>query len=535
MDKVTRQELSALAQKTGMTESQITERFRKSGVDVESDVGLGSQALDMAGRALDLTGGITRTAIGAGAEALGAGDIYHEGDFFKAMKGKAPETQELLGRGGMEEGSMRSTLGFAGDVLADPALALTGTAKLGGKLLSKLATKLGKKGAAEAIAKAATKTAEFAPTLNIVDNLVSKTAGASKNIPYIGKGVSAVGKVGDAATAAIAKGFDKAGRFVYQGRALQALDDVSSRFGKKKVSDIMYDQGMSGTSASLEKQAQAYNKRLLNERGEILKEIGDAKVSPESIQGRFRKGGEPYLDPLTAEGRNVEQKAAFAEAQRMGSEWFDPLKKQDVMGEVTTVVPSSRDLLPEEIASKGFSPIEFGKKEAKIGEIPQGNLAQLNDIMTSVNQAIGTGAYKGGAINPASTQELKRLAKIAREHMYSVAKSADPIAAQRLEDINKEISALLSTSKKMQSEAGKTASSVVAGPMTGATVMSGNPGLAVGKVSGDVLKSTYFRTKAGLGLKNMSKAASRKDKDWNMVMDAVARQVGQKNLKDEEQ
>ena len=520
MDKVTREELAALAQKTGMTESQITERFRKSGVGVESDVGLGSQALDMAGRALDLTGGITRTAIGAGAEALGAGDIYHEGDLLKAMKGKAPETDELLGRGGMKSGPMRSTLGFVGDVAADPALVLTGTAKVGGKLLSKLATKLGKKEAASAIAKAATKTAEFAPTLNVVDTLVKKVPGVSK--------------AGDMVSNALAKGFDKAGRFVYQGRALQALDDVSSRFGKKKVSDIMYEQGMSGSSASLEKQAQEYNKRLLNERGGILEEIGSAKVDPKRIQRAFREDV-PYTDPLSIQGRNVEKQAAFDEAKKMGKEWFDPLYARDVMGEATTVIPSKRDLLPEEMASKGFSPIEFGKKEIKVDEIPQGNLAQLNDIMSSVNQAIGTGAYKGGAINPASTQELKRLAKIAREHMYSVAKEADPIKAQRMEDINKEISALLATSKKMQSEAGKTASSVVAGPMTGAAIGSGNIGLAAGKASGDLLKSTYFRTKAGLGLKNASKAASRKDKDWNMVLDAVSRQVGQKNLKDEEQ
>ena len=172
----------------------------------------------------------------------------------------------------------------------------------------------------------------------------------------------------------------------------------------------MYEQGMSGSSASLEKQAQEYNKRLLNERGGILEEIGSAKVDPKRIQRAFREDV-PYTDPLSIQGRNVEKQAAFDEAKKMGKEWFDPLYARDVMGEATTVIPSKRDLLPEEMASKGFSPIEFGKKEIKVDEIPQGNLAQLNDIMSSVNQAIGTGAYKGGAINPASTQELKRQSK----------------------------------------------------------------------------------------------------------------------------
>jgi hypothetical protein len=423
---------------------------------------------------------------------MGAGDIYHEGDFQKALVGKAPNTEQLLGRGGMEEGPMRTGLGFVGDVVADPALILSGTAKVGGKLIGKLASSLGKEGAAKAIANASTKVAAFAPALNASDQLIKAIPGAEKAT--------------NAVSAALAKGFDKAGRFVYQSRAMQALDDVGERFGKKPLGDIMYEQKMSGTSSSLENQVKDYNKKLLAERAGILEgEVGKAPVDIAGMEQKFEQGGAKYFDPSSVEGRNIEKQTAHQNAKEISKENFSQLKP---------------------------TPASYMGAEA----IPAGNVSQLGDVMTSVNQIVGSGAYKGGALNPAATKEIKRLTAAAREEMYNAATKADPVAAARLRDINEEISAILSTSKKLESEGAKTATSVAVGPVTGMAIGSGMPGVAVGKALGDLSKSTWGRTKAGIALKDMGEAVSRKDPGMTSITDAVARQIARKKLelKDEE-
>jgi len=486
--KVSAEDIQYLKEQTGKSEEEILQGLAKEGLEPQT---MGGKALDVAGRIFDATGGVTRTALAQGAEALTGADLYNEGDWAKAMSGRAPSTDELLGRGGMEEGMTRSSLGFVGDVALDPAVLASGTIKAGGSLLSKLASVVGKKEAAKMIAEGAAKGASASRFLNPTE--------VAMQIPGLKQ-------AGEAATSAVSKGLDKAGRFVYQSRALQALDDVADRAGKESVGDIMYREGMTGTSATLEDKIKAYNKKILAEREGILQDIGQTKVSGNEILDSYAKQSSGVLDPLSAEGRNVEKLAAYEDTKKMGKEWFEPLNERSVYD----------------------SSLVMDKK------IPQGNLAQLTDIMTSVNQAVGSGAYKGGAINQASTKELKKLSAVARKEMYNAAKKADPEKAARMAQINEDISAILSTAKKMESEAGKTASSVVVGPMTGATLMSGNAGLAIGKGLGDLGKSTVFRTNTGIALKNMGKAASRKNETLTDILDSVARQTGTRALREEE-
>ena len=95
-----------------------------------------SEAGDMALKALDYTSGIGRTAAAGIADLaampyfLAGGEDYagvtRSGDFTRMLKGDAPTTEELLTRAGMDDGGLKSTIGFIGDVGLDPATYLSG-------------------------------------------------------------------------------------------------------------------------------------------------------------------------------------------------------------------------------------------------------------------------------------------------------------------------------------------------------------------------------------------------------------------------
>lgn len=110
-----------------------------------------SQAGDVALKALDYTSGIGRTAAmgltDLGRLAASGFDIENfqptsrPDDAMRMLQGQAPTTEEMLERSGMEEGALRTGLGFAGDVALDPATYLTAGAGAAARL-GKLGTAL---------------------------------------------------------------------------------------------------------------------------------------------------------------------------------------------------------------------------------------------------------------------------------------------------------------------------------------------------------------------------------------------------------
>lgn len=110
-----------------------------------------SEAGDVALKALDYTSGIGRTAAmgitdlarlaGSGFDLENFEPTAQVGDFTRMVKGEAPTTEEMLERSGMEEGALRTGLGFAGDVALDPATYLTAGVGAAAKL-GKLGTAL---------------------------------------------------------------------------------------------------------------------------------------------------------------------------------------------------------------------------------------------------------------------------------------------------------------------------------------------------------------------------------------------------------
>lgn len=103
--------------------------------------GMGELALEGVGTALDYGGGLVRTGIAGTSNLLGPdASIVSIEDLENALKGQAPDSDTYLGRAGMEEGPLRSTLGFIGDI---------GTDLSGGAQLLKAAFKGGSKLAAK--------------------------------------------------------------------------------------------------------------------------------------------------------------------------------------------------------------------------------------------------------------------------------------------------------------------------------------------------------------------------------------------------
>lgn len=139
--KISKDEAFELLELEGVT----AQKSKKEESSILSDVG--SAAL----KALDYTSGAGRTA------AMGVADLARltasgfdfdnfkptsrPGDFTRMVKGEAPTTEEMLDRSGMEEGALRTGIGFAGDVALDPATYLTAGVGAAAKL-GKLGTAL---------------------------------------------------------------------------------------------------------------------------------------------------------------------------------------------------------------------------------------------------------------------------------------------------------------------------------------------------------------------------------------------------------
>ncbi len=157
----------------------------------QDDPGVGSQILDYGLRGLDYAGGLGRVSAAGITDlanmALDRPTVTREGDVMSALQGQAPTTEEYLDRAGMEDGTARTALGFAGDVALDPTTYMSG----GLSALTKLG-KMGKAGKAAAL---------VAAPSHITGELLGKAVGATAGKVYKGSrnlGMKAFGEISGA-------------------------------------------------------------------------------------------------------------------------------------------------------------------------------------------------------------------------------------------------------------------------------------------------------------------------------------------------
>ncbi len=363
-------------------------------------------------------------------------------------------------------------------------------------------------------------TASILKRTDIINNI--KGSAQSLGIPLENAGaeriVNAVGNVGDialdpamlipgaaleklGAKSLLAKGLSKGGEAIEKGgkslyqsaKNLQAVDKVASEYSKIAPSEVLFKHGITGS-----------NEKMADESAKLIKKLADQR--------------DAILEQATEAGAKVDTKAATGKARELMGEYANPntperLKAaQNFEEEVAQLENLGNDIDPVTLENRGtgVSPIEMAKNNS--------------DIYGKINSQ----DYKKIASPELKTKLMKALARGNKEAITeSVAKSLGPEAAKTLDVLNDEMSSLLTVNKKMASQGNKTVNSGLLTSVDTALI-GANPGVAAAKKAGDVLKSSSFRTNAGMGLNKLGKAIKIEPKSaW---LDIMALEAAKNNL-----
>lgn len=246
-------------------------------------------AVDYPLRALDYLGGLSRATAAGAADVMQApftGDYkLSSEDIIRALKGKGPTTGEYMKKFGIPEGGSMSEV--------FPSMySPTGDEW----------TKFQKGGPLDVT------TRGFAGFLGDValDPLTYLTMGAAPALKEGAKGTSAVSKAIDVATSPIKTLVPPVGKSIYKS-GLKKIDQEAAKMGKEPVSDLLLQEGITGSADSIFKQMNELGEKLLAERNKILQwgtNVG-AEVSMEKAMApalakaaEIRKNGDPALQPL---------------------------------------------------------------------------------------------------------------------------------------------------------------------------------------------------------------------------------------------
>jgi hypothetical protein len=218
-----------------------------SGAPAQPEPSLGAKALDAAGRVLDYTGGLGRTAFAGLANipyAVATGkSITKEGDVLEALKGNAPTTSEFMERAGVPAGASLS------DVIP------------GAYSESGAGLKLEKGGVLDPTARGA---AGFVGDV-LLDPATYATFGSSalaKKAPGLAKAATAASD----ATTSVGKKIFKSG--------LKEIDEKVIEKGAKPVSELLWEKGGTGTTKQIQSRLDDMSK-IADKQRKALYQIAD--------------------------------------------------------------------------------------------------------------------------------------------------------------------------------------------------------------------------------------------------------------------
>lgn len=362
--------------------------------------GLGAQAFDYGMRALDYAGGLSRTTLAQMADTFTDKNSVTGDDFMKALKGKAPGSEELLGRFDIPEGasvqlpflgetSVRDVGGFALDVAADP--------------------------------------------------LTYLSLGALPGAKYAAKGLNVAKKP-----------LSNLGKKVYKS-GFKNIDEALANKGKKELSEIMLERGVTGTTKNIEKQANKIADNLLAERTDLINKLD---------------GG----------GARVDFSNAFD----------DVIKQNDELRRV----PGQR-AQADDLAGKI---LEYADE----GQVP---LAQATKAKTMLYDSLPQSAYNVYGPTKGGTEFTKNMSKAIKDAIEKAAEESSQGAGSKIAGLNEDLGTLLSSRKPLQRQVGKATTKDAFTSVDGGLAAI-NPLAALTKKGADLSKTTYFRTKLGKGLKD---------------------------------
>jgi hypothetical protein len=286
---------------------------------------------------------------------------------------------------------------------------------------------------------------------------------------------------------------EKGGEAAYKSaRNLQIADKLAADAGKIPVSNILFEHGITGTSQGMAEKAQELIGTLTKQRDEIVKaaDAAGAVADTSKVDQALKQLHDEWFSQGAPGAMNPSKAQAFIEGEQTIKDYMQPM--QDLQGGNSTA-------------------------------------SQLKDILSSVYQKeLSPQSYMTGKLTPELERVLKRGARGMKEgYMDAVSKAVGPEQAAKAEGLNQQLSSLLSTNKKLATEGNKTATKVGLSSIDTA-LGAANPMLAAAKKGGDILGTTWVRTKGGKALNKAGKALDDQSV-WNKML---ATPAGQRALID---
>jgi hypothetical protein len=565
--------------KSGKTPEQAEALMKTSGYE---GPGLGSKALDYGLRALDYSSGVGRGAVGGALQAASGKDLGV--NFLDVLRGKAPTTDQMMERGGVPQGgelsdlipgmysetgqewtkfqkggmldpSARGTVGFAGDVAADPLTWLSlGTApalKAGIKAGSRSAQILDR--TINPIARGIEGTGEmiFKSGVKKLDAKAVERGGEAVSPYLLENGIWGTNK-------GIQKGMDS--RLADLGLQRSALYDEAARAGAV-VDPAAASKGALDYTATLRNQPYADPAKIAsmeefinrgikpdpealakaqaefaakNSQYGVAKEnfVRDAKQYRTDAAAYRKAGGSadqsvfPFLLDDAKAVRSESVPLIGAEADVMKAPGFD-LQNAEQLGFGPANVSRANLQTPIQRAADGTSltPAQFGQAEMPFSDVGTGqmlmalppskpvrpvaptmlevgakpeSLAEASATKTQLYDKLPESMFDPlGRISPDGAELNRALAEGRRQEIIRAADSARPGMGGEIDAINQEMGAYLGAQKPLRSEILKGTNKNTISQVDG-ILSAAQPLMFAGKKAAQVLNATPVRTGGGL-------------------------------------
>lgn len=472
-------DLEAADKPAGPTREQMIADLEKHEASAPTWKDRLKQAAGYAVKPLDYMGGVVRTGVGATAQdlanmggklkAFATGEDYQpieavsDQDMRNAFMGSAPTSNQMLEKAGVPEGGSLSDIAPA--------------------LYSKDPSSL-----------RPTPHGSFDPTargtvgmgLDIAtDPLTYLGAGPLKALLPGGRAGAVADHILNPAENALKAG----GKTIYKSAPImKAADAVNERYAKGAASDILFDQGITGTGRQVARKAEALADTVGQQRNALLSQADAAggmlnmnsAMSPaEQFIQKVRASRDPALLPLAdaLEGRTASYKALNpAEAQTVSREI--PSGILDAEGNaltktVTQEIPAVRGVKPSE--GSGFK--------------------------TSLYNDTGNAAWDTLRKTPQGDIGNKALARGLDRETSAAAERAIPGMGGQIDNLNDTWGALLTPKKALESEAlkGERKNFLTSVDAPLAVLTHSNPAVIAAKKTSDLLKTNWLRTNVGRG------------------------------------
>lgn len=423
------------------------------------------KGLGYAGKGLDYLGGITRTA--------GAYPFVKEvsgQDVLNAFKANPLSGQEILKRGGVLQGKSLS------DVV--PSMySPTGDEWL----------KWQKGGWADPTKRGAEGLAlEIATDPLSMGGLAAR--GVAKGAAAAGRALTPAEKLVQYGARPVGAGLEDLGKTLYKS-GFKKVDQVADQFNKIPASEVLFNEGITGTNKAVAKKSNALIDNLRRQQSQILAEV-DKKVPAANVDEALK----PLRERIAAyEASKDPVKMEAAQALKDDLQTYEALKARPAQS-VSTQVPSS-------ILDAQGRPVMNTVTENIPSVIPP-TPSQLSGMKSTVQNSIPQKAWKEGAMTNAEYMSgRKDLGRGLRAETENLATQASPELGQALKNTNAKMGSLLSVGNTLDQEAMKGINKNIITSVDPIVMALEHGGAMLpAKKAIDLSKTTWFRTNAGRGL-----------------------------------